>query len=155
MSTLAEALRRAAVANGSPVPEAPAPTPSGTDDLPDPLGSDWIALLRSHGVDLPGGPTMGQLVQRSDACARALKEGGRRRESEALVREKDSFLRARAAKAWALVKARFAELELSEKAYRSLKQEDADPERILVKLRGARGEALRGTGAAKLREALG
>jgi hypothetical protein len=155
MNSLADALRRAAADAGVQVAETPSPPPEAPGSgLPDPLASPWVALLRQHGADVPTTPTMGQLVQRSDACARALKEGGRRREAEALTREKDTFLKARAAKAWALVKARFAELDLNEKAYRALKQEDADPERVLTRLRGPRGEALRGAGAARLREAL-
>ena len=159
MNSLADALRRAAADAGvtvaQPAPDAaPAPVGSPSHDLPDPLASAWVTLLRQHGADVPATPTMGQLVQRSDGCARALKDAGRRREAEALTREKDTFLKARAAKAWALVKARFAELDLNEKAYRALKQEDADPERVLIRLRGARGDALRGAGAARLREAL-
>jgi len=159
MNSMADALRRAAANAGVQAPADPvaaedaARTAEG-DALPDPLSGPWVALLREHGVDVPTNPTMGQLVQRSDARARALKEGGRRREAEALTREKESFLKARAAKAWSLVKARFAELDLNEKAYRALKQEDADPERVLARLRGSRGEALRGAGAARLREVL-
>lgn len=156
MNALADALRKAAAAAGQTLPEPAAAPPSGpaAPQLPDPSESSWIELLRRHGVEIPREPTMGQLVQRSDACSRSLKDAGRRREAEALTGEKDSFLRARAARAWALVKARFAELDLSEKAYRALKQEEADPERVLVRLRGDRGEALRGVGAARLREAL-
>lgn len=155
MSTLADALRKAASTAGLPEPVATAPRVDETlAQLPDPLDSAWVAMLREAGVEIPASPSMGQLVQRSDALARAHKDAGRRREAEAVTREKDTFLRARAAKAWSLVKARFAELDLNEKAYRALKQEDVDPERILGRLKGPKGDALRGVGAARLRDAL-
>ena len=122
--------------------------------FPDPLDSAWIALLRQLGGEVPPHPTMGQLVQRSDARSRALKESGRGRDAAALRKAREDFQRDRALKAWSLVKERFAALELSEKAYRALKQEEADPERVLTRLSGARGEELRGAGAARVRDAL-
>lgn len=130
----------------------PAPPPS--DGLPDPLRSDWVARLRELGADVPREPTMGQLVQRSDAMGRQLEAQGRKREAAALKGLKQGFLSEREKAAWGKVKDRFAELALSEKTYRSLKAEEADPEKVLVKLRGDRGEALRGAGHARLREAL-
>jgi hypothetical protein len=144
---------RAAGLDVAPLPPAPSAAPA-TADLPDALASDWIALHRTLGGEVPRDPSIGQLTQRSDALARALEGSGRKREAVELRRLKDAWLRERARRAWGLVKARFEELALSEKAYRALKQEDADPERILTRLRGPRGEALRGVGAAKLREAL-
>ena len=133
---------------------APAGAPVASPVLPDPLASDWIALHRSLGGDVPRDPTIGQLTQRSDALARTLEASGRKREAAELRRLKDAWVRERGRRAWGFVKDRFEALALSDKAYRALKQEDADPERILTRLRGPKGEALRGVGAAKLREAL-
>ena len=110
--------------------------------------------FRELGGEVPRDPTLGQLTQRSDALARSLEASGRKRDAAELRRRKEALLRERARRAWGLVKDRFEALALSEKAYRALKQEDADPERILARLRGPKGEALRGVGAAKLREAL-
>ncbi len=134
--------------------DAPVVSESALDSLPDPLKSDWIACMRRLGAEVPPAATMGQLTQRSDRRSRELKDAGRTREAAELLKNKEDFIRDRARRAWALVKARFDALELSDKAYRSLKQEDADPERILVKLRGNKGDALRGVGAARIRELL-
>lgn len=134
-----------------PQPEPPAAPP---DELPDPLRSDWVARMRALGADIPKDPSWGQLTQRSDKLVKELKAAGRGRESAELRSLAEEFAKARANKAWALVKARFAELDLPERTYRSLKQEDADPIKVVAKLRGAKGEALRGTGAQKLRDLL-
>ncbi|MFZ5478668.1 MAG: hypothetical protein ACOZNI_17990 [Myxococcota bacterium] len=122
--------------------------------LGDPLESEWGRLLRSHGGDVAPGMTMGQLTQRGAARVRALKEAGRGREADALKKAQEEYLRDRERRAWGLVKERFAALDLPEKAYRALKQEGADAEKVLAKLGGARGEALRGAGAARVRDAL-
>ena len=131
------------------VPEAAA-----RPKLPDPQESEWIALLRRLGGEVPRDPSMGQLVQRSDALSRALADAGRRREAAALSRAREEFQRDREKRAWALVKERFAALDLPEKTYRAMKQEDADPERLLTRLTSRRAEELRGMGAARLREEL-
>lgn len=122
--------------------------------LPDPYASDWIALLGRLGGDARPGGSLGQLTQRSDAHVRALKASGRGREAAALKKAREDFHRERERAAWAGVKARFAVLELPEKAYRALKQEEADPVGVLAKLKGERGEELRGAGAARVRDAL-
>jgi hypothetical protein len=141
------------LAPGTPAPETTPAAPSGPA-LPDPATSPWIARYRELGGEVPRTPTLGQLVQRSDALARALEASGRRREAAELRQAREAFVRDRAQRAWAAVKTRFAELDLPEKAYRALKQEDVDPEAVLPRLRGARGEALRGVGAARLRDHL-
>lgn len=144
---------RHALATALGVPDAP-PAPAVKSPLPDPLDSDWVALLRRLGIPFPATPTLGQLVQRSDAASREREAGGRKREAAELRSAKDRYLKAREQTAWALVKARFADLELSEKAYRALKQEGAMPEKVFDRLAGKRGDALRGAGAARIREAL-
>ncbi len=146
----AVALAVAAPSAGSPVVPAAPERPK----LPDPLESDWIALLRRLGGEVPRDPTMGQLVQRSDGRSRALADAGRGREAAALSRAREEFQRDREKRAWGFVKERFAALELPEKTYRAMKQEDADPERLLTRLTSRRAEELRGMGAARLREEL-
>jgi hypothetical protein len=153
MNPFDDAFRAAGLDVSAPPPAAPASAPAAPE-LPDPLASDWIALHRQLGGEVPRDPSIGQLTQRSDALARSLEANGRKRDAAELRRLKEAWLRERARRAWGLVKDRFEVLALSEKAYRALKQEDADPERILTRLRGPKGEALRGVGAAKLREAL-
>lgn len=133
----------------------PAAEPAArSDDLPDPLQSAWIQRLRELGGEVPPSPSMGQLTQRSDALARALQASGRARLARELTSLKEGFLRDREREAWSRVKLRFAELELPDRAYRALKQEETNPEKLLPKLTGRRGEALRGMGADRLREAL-
>lgn len=122
--------------------------------LPDPHASDWVQLMRTLGAEVPAGGTLGQLLARSDARVKELKTQGRARDADALKRAREAYVSERRQRAWAMVKARFGDLELSEKAYRALKQEEADPEKVLTRLRGDRGEALRGVGAARLRDAL-
>jgi hypothetical protein len=139
---------------GALPPGKSAPAPPVEPDLPNPLGGEWGVLLRSLGVEIPRDATLGQLTQRSDARTRELAAQGRKREGERLRSAKEEYLRGRERAAWSLVKARFAELDLPEKAYRALRQEEANPERVLTRLRGRRGEELRGAGAARARDAL-
>ena len=150
MDDLNNALARAL---GTAAPPAE-PAPVAAAGLPDPAKSDWIALLRRLGGEIPPDATMGQLTQRSDLRARQLADDGRKREAAELRKAREQFERDREKVAWALVKERFAALELSEKTYRSLKQEEADPVKLLARLTGRRAEELRGLGAARLREEL-
>lgn len=149
-NALAGALGRAELPEGKAPPEPREAPP----DLPDPLAGEWGALLRELQVEIPRDATLGQLVQRSDARTRELVAQGQKRRGEALRSAKERYLATREKAAWALVKTRFEELALPEKAYRALKQEGALPEKVLPKLRGARGETLKGAGAARVRDAL-
>ena len=146
----------AALPEGKALPPGKAPPePRGEEaGLPDPLTSEWGAAMRAQGVEIPRDATLGQLVQRSDARTRELTATGRKRDGEALKAAKERYLRDREKAAWALVKARFDDLDLPEKAYRALKQEGALPEKVLPRLRGERGAALKGAGAARVRDAL-
>lgn len=156
MSDLKGALLGALKQKGLPEPPpAPEPPPSsGAAALPDPLQSAWVAELRAAGVDIPAGASIGQLTSRSDVRSKELKAAGRTREAQALTQLKEQFLRERDKRAWEQVKQRFADLELNEKAYRALKQEDADPVKVLARLTSRKSEELRGVGAARLRELL-
>ncbi len=124
------------------------------EGLPEVAASEWVALLRRNGADLPAEPTIGQVQARSDALGRRWKAEGRHREREALEKLRSSYEKELAKEAWARVKLRFAELDLPDRAYRALKQEEADPVKLLGHLAGARGEKLRGLGAEKVRDSL-
>jgi hypothetical protein len=154
MDDLRNALAKALGTTPAPAPAAAAATPGGDAALPDPLKSDWIALLRQLGGDVPANATMGQLTQRSDLRARQLADAGRKREAAELRKAREDFERDREKRAWSFVKERFEALGLSEKTYRSLKQEGADPVKLLGRLTSRRAEELRGMGAARLREEL-
>ncbi len=154
MSDLKNALLGALADKGLPAPK-PADPPVATALLPDPLSSAWIAELRAQRVEIPKEASIGQLTSRSDVRCKELKAAGRTREAAALLKLKEQFLGEREKKAWELVKERFAALDLNEKAYRALKQEEADPVKVLAKLTGKKSEELRGVGAARLRELLG
>jgi hypothetical protein len=147
MDTLRKALADAGM-------QAQDPRPGEIDPLPDPRASDWFQALRRLGADLPPEPSVNQLLPRSDRLAKELKTAGRRREAEELTRLRDAFVGQRSRAAWAMVKEAFGRLALPEKTYRALKQEDADPEKLLPRLRGARGESLKGLGHERLRAAL-
>lgn len=156
MSDLQAALLGALKQKGLPEPvPAPEPAPpTGAAALPDPLQSAWVAELRAAGVEIPAGASIGQLTSRSDVRSKELKAAGRTREAAALTQLKEQFLRERDKRAWEQVKQRFADLGLNEKAYRALKQEDADPVKVLARLTSRKSEELRGVGAARLRELL-
>lgn len=156
MDHLRNALSQALGTPATPAAPTPAaPPPADVSSLPDPLKSEWIALFRRMGGEVPKDATMGQLTQRSDVKARALADAGRKFDAAALKKAREDFERDREKRAWALVKDRFEALELPEKAYRSFKQEGADPVKLLAKLTARRAEELRGMGAARLKEELG
>lgn len=171
MSDLKNALLGALQQRGIPAPVAsPAGVPASvgvsggtsggtsgagvTRPLPDPLQSPWVAELRAQRVEIPKDASIGQLTSRSDVRCKELKAAGRTREAAALLQLKEQFLKEREKRAWEGVKERFSALELSEKAYRALKQEDADPVKVLARLTSKKSEELRGVGAARLKELL-
>lgn len=154
MSDLKNALLGALKSKGLPEPTPP-PEVAPQATLPDPLQSPWVAELRLQRVEIPKDASLGQLTSRSDVRCKELKAGGRAREAAALLKLKEQFLNEREKRAWEFVKARFAELELNEKAYRALKQEArVDPVKILAKLTSKKAEDLRGMGASRVREIL-
>lgn len=155
MGTLQDALKNAIKPeqSGSLV-AADAPPPVGVALLPEPAKSDWAARLRALGVPVPADAGSASLVQRTAALIKELDRTGRTRESKEIGRLRDEFLREREKRAWEGVKARFAEMDFPEKTYRALKQESADPEKVLARLYTRRAEEWRGIAAAKLRDQL-
>lgn len=148
---------------GATPPPDEAPAASGEVD---PLGatahleSPWVAML--HGVLPVGGvaalPQDAKLARCQQATAqalKALKKAGRGRDARALAKARDEYLARREKLAWGRVKARFQEAGASDKAYRGLKQGDADPERVLRHLDKVSDGELAAAGARRLRELLG
>lgn len=143
----------------------PAEAPAGragaaTPDLdPDAhLGTPWMAALRA--VRAPGAPpvpprpSLNAARQLTDKAIRALKDGGQARAARELGDLRADFLKKREKEAWNLIKTRFTELELSERAYRALKQSEADAEKIWARLRKTPEAELKAMGADRLREHL-
>lgn len=135
---------------GVPAPPAAVADPA----LPDALSSAWGEILRRSGISIPVGATLGQLRARSDQLLKSLKGERRNREAEALDRARSGYEKELAKAAWGEIKAKFTEMELPERAYRAIKQEDADPLAVLLKLKAKRAQELRGAGADRVRDAL-
>lgn len=159
MGTLQDALKGAVAAGAGGTAlqaeePAPAGAPVGVAALPRPEGTPWAEWLRRAGQCPPPGAPVAAFVQKTAALVKDLERGGRGREARELAHLRDEFLRLRERRAWEGVKARFAELELPEKAYRAIKQEGVEPERVLARLHTRRAEGYRGLAAAKLRDQL-
>lgn len=147
---------------------ATAPPEDDTGDpvtAPDPLGptghqdSAWFARLEEllpvgAVAALPADAKLARCQQATAQAIKVLKKSGRGGEAKALGKARDEYLARRAKLAWSRVKSRFVEVGASDKAYRSLKQGDADPERILRALNKLRPEALQGASPRRLRELL-
>ncbi|MBM4368128.1 MAG: hypothetical protein FJ102_18095 [Deltaproteobacteria bacterium] len=155
MSTLQDALKKA-IQPGAAVEarELAAGPPVGVAALPQVAASEWARLLRDGGVSLPADAAVATYQQKTAGVVKDLERAGRSREARALASARDEFLRLRERKAWEGVKARFEELGLPEKAYRAIKQEGADPEKVLGRLYTRRAEEWRGIAAARLRDTL-
>jgi hypothetical protein len=143
----------------------PAEDPVAAAAAADPLGptghldSEWVGVLRDTlpfgGVAaLPADAKLARCQQATAQAIKALKKGGRGKDAKALAKVRDEYLAKRAKLAWGRVKARFQEAGASDKAYRSLKQGDADPERILGNLDKVSADTLAGAGARRIRELL-
>ncbi len=155
MSTLQDALKKA-IQPGAAVEarEVVSGPPVGVAALPAAATSEWARLLRDHGVSLPADAVVATYQQKTAGVVKELERAGRSREARALASARDEFLRLREKKAWEGVKARFEALGLPEKAYRAIKQEGADPEKVLARLYTRRAEEWRGIAAARLRDTL-
>jgi hypothetical protein len=126
------------------------------------LGSAWLQTLASLVQQTPGAPALkaqpplGQARQVHDQLSKLLKSAGRRRELEALVDARKRFDTEREDTAWRRVKARLEAAGVSEKAYRSLKQQEGrDALATHRALSKVPEDELRGMGAERLRERLG
>ncbi len=148
-----DALKNALAGNKDLVARADAPAPAAPESagpaLPDPAGSEWVALL----PDAPAGASLGRLDQETAVALKALKRAGRNREAQALAAARDSFKKTREKAAWKAIKERWAELEYPEKLYRRAKSEAAskkhrlDIEKLLARLHTRKAPTMKLAGA--------
>ena len=139
-------------------PAAPAPD----DALSDGAWREgpWLTRLRALLKATPGAPrladtpSLGAQRQATDQLVRLLKKSGRNRDAGELSQLRDAFLSRREKAAWAAIKARMSELALSERTYRRLKSEGADPVPVLDRLGRLDADALQALGAERLHAAL-
>lgn len=155
---LAKALGRQAP---PPQTEAGTAPPTGPDLLaPDAhQGDAWMGALR-QALNTPGAPSLDRKPklqaarQATDQVAKLLKKAGRKREAAELKKLRDQFFAKRDKVAWTRVKEAFSTHGLSDKAYRSLKQDKSvDPVRVLERVE-REGASLSSLGAARLRDHL-
>jgi hypothetical protein len=90
----------------------------------------------------------------TDQLAKAMKKLGRGRDAKALKALREKFLTRRDKQAWARIKLHFKAHDLSDKAYRGLKQAGADPVKALAKLDRVSPDELRALGAQRLKALL-
>jgi len=145
----------------TPPAEAPAGKAGAAAPDLDPdahLGTPWMAALRAvrapGSPPIPPRPSLNAARQLTDKAIRALKDGGQARAARDLGDLRSDFLKKREKEAWNLIKARFTDLSLSERAYRALKQSEADAEKIWARLRKTPEAELAAMGADRLREHL-
>lgn len=149
MSTLQNALKGAL----GTVAKDPGPA-VGVAALPRPEGSEWAKRLAEAGIRLDSGSPVAAWVQKTAGAVKSLEALGRKHDARGLAQGRDEFLKNREKRAWEAVKARFEVLGLPEKAYRAIKQEGADVERVLARLHTRRAEGWAGEAAAKVRDHL-
>ena len=129
-------------------------SPVGLAALPRPEGTEWEKLLRAQGIRLDGGASVAAWVQKTAGAVKALEAAGRRHDARALASARDEFVRLREKRAWEAIKARFEALALPEKAYRAVKQEGGDAEKMLARLHTRKAEEMKGIAAARVRDLL-
>ena len=154
-SQLAQAFGRELPKEEAPALSDPAPPQPLDDDAH--LGGPWhrrlAELARGFSVQLADRPKLGQARQATDQLAKQLKKAGRGRDARELLELRKAFLSRRDKAAWAVVKERLGGLDVSDKAYRSLKQSSADPVKLIEAIDRA-GERLRGASPKRLRSLL-
>ena len=147
-----------------------APRPERTDASDTPAGPDllaadahqgdaWMGALR-QALRTPGAPRLDAKPklqaarQATDQLVKLLKKAGRKKEAAELKKLRDQFFAKRDKFAWTKVKEAFTQHGLSDKAYRSLKQDrQVDPVRVLERVQ-REGASLASLGAARLRDHL-
>ena len=133
--------------------------------VPSPLGptghldSKWMEVLRDVLKNIPSiklkePPSLGNARQATHVALKTLKKTGTKRQLAQLKDASDSYFKKREKMAWTAVKEQFTALNLSEKAYRAIKQLNADPEKVLHRLNAKKPEELQKLGAKALKEAL-
>lgn len=162
-SQLRAALGGSALPPGNPAAPAPAAPDPSSHLLSDEghLGSTWLALLQETLRKYPGPeelkvkPALGQARMTSDRLFKRLKKEGKNREAKALEEARDRFEGERTTAAWKRIKSLLEDRQISEKAYRSLKQEEGrDPVATLRALEKADPATIQGASPERLRAAL-
>jgi len=142
LDQLRNALKTAGMQDTGKAAATPVAAPLGED----PRDSVWVRLLGQL-TDVPKGSSTGHLEQLLHKTVKQLKGSGRTREARELKDHHGSWRKKVDKEAWAAVKRRFAELELSEKTYRAVKQSGRDPSKLLQKLQTRRAAEYRGASA--------
>ncbi len=144
MDQLRNALETAGMQDTGKATPAVAPAP-----VEDPHKSTWVRLLGQF-TAVPKGSTIGHLEQLLHKTVKQLKGRGRKREARELKDHHGSWRKKVDKQAWAAVKKCCAELELSEKTYRAVKQSGRDPSKLLQKLQTRRAAEYRGASAKRV-----
>lgn len=116
---------------------------------PDLYGTEWVRLLGRF-TTVPKGKSQGNLENLLHKTVKELKARGQKRDSRELADLHSGWRKKVDKQAWASVKARFAELELSDKSYRATKQGFKDPAKLLAKLTTRKAEEFRGASTKRL-----
>lgn len=144
-------------------PSNPSPTPATAVDAFSEgawLADPWLERLQTLRATLSGAPALakqpklGQARQATDQLIKLLKKANRGRDAKELARLRDTFMIKREKAGWNRVKARFTAMDLSQKAYRALRQEKADPAAVLRRLNKVDAAELSSMGATRLRQLL-
>lgn len=155
-SQLASAFGKELPADAAPVLSDPERPAALADDAH--IGGEWhrraSELARAFNVELAPKPKLGQVRQVSDQLIKRLKKAGRGRDAKDLAKLRDAHMARRDKAAWAVVKDRLGDLDVSDKAYRSIKQSGADPVALITRIDRA-GESLRGASVKRLRSLIG
>ena len=141
MSSLQNALRGAGLQSDARV------EPKTDENL---YEAEWVRLLGRF-TTVPKGKGVAHLENLLHKTVKEIKKKDKR--SSRQLADLHSAWRKKVDKAaWAAVKARCAELDLSDKAYRSIKQSFQDPHKLVTKLRTRRAEEFRGASPKRLLE---
>lgn len=130
---------------GDATPAAKAALPSG----PDLYNTEWVRLLGRF-TTVPKAKGQGNLENLLHKTVKELKARGQKRDSRELADLHSAWRKKVDKQAWAAVKTRFSELELSDKSYRATKQGFTDPGKLLAKLTTRKADEFRGASTKRL-----
>ena len=113
--------------------------------------NEWVRLLGRFAT-VQKGRTSTHLEHLLHATVKELKKKGNKRDARDLADLHDAWRKRVDKQTWAAAKARFAELELSEKTWRAVKQNAKDPAKLLERLNTRRAEEYRAAGTKRVQE---
>lgn len=132
----------------SPAKEAAAAPPIAEQGL---YQNEWVRLLGRFAT-VQKGRTSSHLEHLLHATVKDLKKQGNKRDARALTDLHSGWRKKVDKQTWAAAKARFTELELSDKTWRAVKQTAKDPGKLLARLNTRRAEEYRGAGSKRVQE---